>query len=182
MRIVVDGAIVAAPAAHTLGELFGGVRPHLDPTRLVTGLTVDGAAVDPTDGGALARWRLSGGESVEILTETVLDFVHSRRMAAAGQLRRIADWLTVAAQGLRDGATTDANTILAAATKELSVILELDSHLMQIDPHGASFPTVVQAIERIGDQLNAAESGKRWTEVATLLDGDLVPALRADAA
>ena len=182
MRVVVDGSTVAAPVAATLGELFGGMSPHLDPARLVTGLSVDGAAVDPTDGGALARWRLSGGESVEILTETVIDFVQSRRREAAQQLARIADWLTLAAKGLRDGSTKDGNTVLAAATRELSVILQLDGHLMQLDPRGPSFPSVVDAIERIGDRLNAAEQDRRWSEVASLLDADLVPALRADAA
>ena len=181
MRVVVDGTMVAVPAAQTLGELFGGASPHLDPQRLVTELRVDGASVDPTDAGALARWRLSGSESVEILTETVIDFVRSRRVQAAQQLCRVADWLTMAAKGLRDGSTNDANTVLAAATKELAVILELDGQLMRLDAHGPSFPTVVQVIERIGEQLNAAEHGQRWSEVATLLDGDLVPALRADA-
>ena len=182
MRVLVDGAIVAAPAAQTLGELFGGVSPHLDPARLVTQISVNGAAVDPTDGGVLARWRLSGGESIEILTVSVIDFVQSRRREAGQQLGRIAEWLTVAAKGLREGATNDANTVLAAATKELAIILELDGHLMQLDPHGPSFPTVVQAIERIGERLNAAEHEKQWDEVASLLDADLVPALRADAA
>lgn len=182
MRIVVDGTIVPAPAAQTLGEVFGGVSPHLDPSRLVTELRVDGTFVDPTDGGALARWRLAGSESIEILTETVIDFARVRRAEAAQQLVRIADWLAVAAKGLREGATQDANTVLAAATKELAIILELDGHLMQLDAHGPTFPTVVHAIERIGEQLNAAERGKRWSEVATLLDGDLVPALRADIA
>jgi hypothetical protein len=182
MRVVVDGATINAPAAQTLGELFGGVSPYLDPARLVTELRVDGAAVDPTDGTALARWRLSGGEAVEVLTETVLEFVQSRRRQAAQQLTHIADWLTIAANGLRTGATTDANTVLAAATKELAVILQLDGHLMQLDARGPAFPAVVQAIERIGERLNAAEQAQRWSEVATLLDADLVPALRADAA
>lgn len=182
MRVLVDGQPVPAPGALTLGELFGGVTPYLDPSRLVTQLTVDTNPVDSSDAAAMAAWRLKGGESIEIITETVVDFVRSRRQSSARQLGRIADWLTLAAKGLRDGATTDANRVLAAATRELALILELDGHLMELDASGASFPSVVRAVERIGDQLNAAERASRWAEVATLLDQDLVPALRADAA
>ncbi len=150
MRVLLDGETVAAPAAQTLGELFGGVGPHLDPTRLVTQLMVDGVALDPTDGSALAGWRLAGGESVEIVTETVVDFARTRRESSARELPRLAEWLALAAKGMRDGQTREANTVLAAATRELALILQLDGHLAQLDEHGISFPRVVAAIERVG--------------------------------
>lgn len=182
MRVLLDGEAVPAPAAQTLGEVFGGVSPHLDPTRLVTQLTVDGVVLDPTDGSALAGWRLAGGEAIEIVTETVVDFARSRRESSAHELNRLADWLTLAAKGLREGQTREANTVLAAATRELGLILELDGYLTRLDAQGVSFPQVVATIERVGERLNTAERCQRWTEVASLLDDELVPALRSEAA
>ena len=180
MRVTLDGIETPAPAAETLGELFDGVSPLLDPARLVTRLAVDGADADPTDARALAARRLTGAETIEIVTESMVEFARSRRAETAGHLRRIADLLALAADGLVAGQTVDANTVLAVATRELALVLQLDEELSRLDPDASACGQVLEAVGRVGVQLTDAERDHRWRDVAALLRDELVPALRAD--
>lgn len=178
MRVALDGTEIDVPGATTLGELLEGMRPHIDPERLVTLIEVDGAAADASNGQALAAWRLGGGERVRIGTETPDEFAHSRRGEISGHLARIADLLGAVANGLVTGLTTDANRVLAAAARELGLVLELDQQLARLEGTVPGCARVVAAVDRIGDRLTAAERDKRWQEVAELLRDELVPALR----
>jgi len=92
----------------------------------------------------------------------------------------IAALLTVVADGLGRGQTADANTVLAAAVRELGLVLELDRRLAVLAPGPSPCEAVEAVVERIGSRLNAAESARRWGEVAQLLSDELVPALRMD--
>ena len=179
MRVSVDGTEFEVPGATTLAELLEGIGPMIDPTRLVTELTVDGAHADSTDHPALAAWRLSGGERIAIGTETPLDFARVRRGEIAGHLTRIADMLTAVAHGFTTGLTTDANRVLAAATRELGLVLELDHHLAQLGGGERDCERIADTVGRIGARLTDAERAQRWHEVAQLLSDELVPALRA---
>jgi hypothetical protein len=179
MRVSVDGTEYDVPGATTLGELLEGIGPTIDPSRLVTELTVDGTHADATDRPALAAWRLTGAESIRIGTESPADFARVRRGEIATHLTRIADMLTAVAHGFTTGLTADANRVLAAASQELSLVLELDQHVAQLDGGAPGCDGIAATVDRIGARLTDAERERRWTEVARLLSDELVPALRA---
>src|SRR5262249_37770849 len=70
MQVRLDGTDVEVPTAATLAELLEGIAPHIEPSRLVTQVEVDGTAADPTDDRALSAWRLAGAEGIRVDTET----------------------------------------------------------------------------------------------------------------
>jgi hypothetical protein len=179
MRVSVDGTEYDVPGATTLAELLEGIGPTIDPSRLVTELTVDGAHADATDRPALAAWRLTGGEAIRVGTETPEDFARVRRGEIAGHLARIADMLTAVAHGFTTGLTGDANRVLAAAARDLGLVLELDQHLARLGGGASGCDRIAATVERIGSRLTDAERDRRWSEVARLLSDELVPVLRA---
>jgi hypothetical protein len=179
MRVSVDGTEITVPGATTLGELLEGIGPLIDPTRLVTDLVVDGRRADATDRTALAAWRLRGEECVSVGTESPEEFARVRRGEIAGHLTRIADLLTAVAHGFTTGLTVDANRVLAAASEELRLVLELDQHLARLAGSTPGCGQIADTVGRIGGRLNEAERDQRWDEVAQLLSEELVPALRA---
>ncbi len=181
MRISLDGRALSIPAATTLGELIEGVAPEIDPTRIVTRLEVDGIAADPTDVPALAVWRLLGEEQIVIESVTPAELAATRRREIGDYVSRIADLLELAAHGLVAGETMDANRLLAAGTRELGLVLELDHQVAVLGNTPTTCDAVCDAVRRIGPQLTDAERDRRWSEVATLLTSELVPALRASA-
>jgi hypothetical protein len=173
---------MTVPAAPTLGELLGGIAPLVDPTRLVTQVEVDGQPASPGDERALAAWRLRGEEVVVVGTETPQQFAATRRAEIPAHLARIADMLAVAADGLRGGATADANRLIARATRELRLVIELDRCLVLLEPATTRCGPVADAIRRIGPRLEEAGRARRWDEMAELLSAELVPALRTTEA
>jgi hypothetical protein len=183
MHVRLDGSEVEVPAAATLAELLEGIAPHIEPSRLVTQVEVDGAAADPTDERALSAWRLAGSEGIRVDTESPEGFASTRRAEIAGHLCRLADMIAAAADGFASGGdTVEANRTLAVAARDLSLVLELDQAVGQLDGGTSRCLAVRDVVERIGTRLNEAEQARRWSEVATLLSGELVPALRAGAA
>src|SRR6185436_15330512 len=160
MRISIDDTTTEVPAAPTLAELMDGIAPLLDPSRLVTRLEVDGEVADASDRTALLRRRLSGSETIVVGTEAPVDFALKRRREVPDHLRRIAALLTVVADGLGRGQTADANTVLAAAVRELGLVLELDRRLAVLAPGSSPCEAVEAVVERIGSRLNAAESAR----------------------
>jgi hypothetical protein len=179
MRVSVDGTDIEVPGASTLSELLEGIGPLIDPTRLVTELEVDGRDADATDRSTLAAWRLLGGETVRVGTESPDDFARTRRAQIASHLARIADMLQMVAHGFETGLTLDANRVLAEAARELGLVLELDHHLAELDGKGIGCAPIAAIVDRIGSRLTDAQRGERWAEVARLLSDELVPALRA---
>jgi hypothetical protein len=177
MRITIDGQDTTVPGALTLSELLEGLAPVLDPNRLVTDVSIDGMPVDPNDPEACATRRLVGEETVQIMTETPIEFARARRVELADHLRLIADMLSAAASGLKAGGTAEANKLIAAAANNLGLVLTLDQHLAVLDQQGAAFDGVADAVRRIGPRLTEAERDRRWEEVASLLADELVPAL-----
>ena len=182
MEVWIDGTRLDVPAGRTLAELLEGVAPHLDPVRLMTRLEIDGVAVDGTDPSVLAGWRLVGGEAVTIGTEAPAEFARARRREIPGHLGRIAELLAAVSAGFVAGETAAANRGLAAAARELGLVLELDRQLADIDAAPPGCVGVEDAVHRVGPRLEEAERARRWDEVATLLADELVPALRATAA
>jgi hypothetical protein len=87
--------------------------------------------------------------------------------------------LTAVAHGFTTGLTTDANRVLAAATRDLGLVLELDQHLAQLGGGAPGCERIADTVDRIGARLTDAERGRQWTEVARLLSDELVPAIRA---
>jgi hypothetical protein len=182
MEVWIDGTRLDVPAGRTLAELLEGVAPHLDPVRLMTRLEIDGVAVDGTDPSVLTGWRLVGGEAVTIGTEAPDEFARARRREIPGHLGRIAELLAAVSAGFVAGETIAANRGLAAAARELGLVLELDRQLAEIDAAPPACLGIEDAVHRVGPRLEEAERGRRWDEVATLLADELVPALRATAA
>jgi hypothetical protein len=170
---------LTVPGATTLADLLEGLRPLIDPARLVTEIEVDGTPVDATDRNALAARRLRENEGVRIGTETPEEFAETRRREIAGHLGRIADTLRLVADGFRAGQAADANQVLALAAHELGLVLELDHRLAQLAGGTPGCGRVSATVERIGARLNEAERERRWDEVAQLLTDELLPALRA---
>ena len=181
MRVSVDGKDVELAGAVSLAELVEALAPVIDPARVVTRIEVDGAPADPTNRAALALRRLTGRESITIDSETPADFAAARRKEIAGHLGRLADCLTEAASGLAAGQTVAANRLLASATRDLALVLELDHQVAVLEAGAPSCGAVVAAVDRVGPRLAAAERGRRWDEVAELLSRELVPVLRAGA-
>ncbi len=181
MRVSLDGLEMEVPAATTLGEVLEGIAPLIDPARIVTRVEVDGAPADATDVPRLATWRLGGAESILVGTETPRDFARTRRAEIAGHLRAIAQLLTAAASGLTRGETQAANRVLAEATHDLQLVLELDQHLAALDGEAAGCERITATVERIGERLTDAERGRRWHEVAQLLSDELIPVISASA-
>jgi hypothetical protein len=181
MRVSVDGTDVELPQARTLGEVLEGIAPTIDPVRLVTEVEVDGAPADATDDAQLAGWRLTGAETIRIGTETPLEFARTRRAQLASHLRTIAELLVASARGLQTGETQAANTVLAEASRDLKLVLELDRNLAVLDGEAPGCTAIAETVERIGERLTDAERGRRWTEVAQLLSEELIPAIRATA-
>lgn len=179
MQVSLDGASLAVGQAATLAELLDGLAPLIDPARIVTGVDVDGVPADATDDGSLAGWRLRGTETVRIETQTPREFAASRRNEVDEHLKRIAVLLSDAAAGLVAGETTQSNRRLAAATRDLGLVLALDRHLSLLDEVGARCEQVAAVVNQIGSRLTDAERGQRWNEVAQILESELVPALRA---
>jgi hypothetical protein len=182
MRVYLDGTEMTVPPAPTLAELLGGIAPLLDPTRLVTQVEVDGQPASPGDDQALAGWRLRGEEVIVIGTETPQHFAATRRAEMPGHLERIADMLAAAAEELRGGGTVDANRLIARATRELRLLIELDRSLLLLEPGPSRCAPVSATIRRIGPQLEEAGRARRWGEMASLLSEELVPALRTAGA
>ena len=178
MRLNLDGTDTTVPDGATLGELLDGAEPLIDPRRVVTSLDVDGRAVDPTDASRMGAWRLRGDEVITIRTATPEGFATARRTELAGHLHSIADLLSAAAGGFREGNSVDANIVFAEATRALLLVLELDQHVTQLLPGGSRCLPVAEVVRRVGPQLEAAERAQRWGEVASLLSDELVPALR----
>lgn len=179
MRVCLDGRELEIPPPATLGELIEGIAPEIDPARLVTSVEVDGMAADPTDVPALAGWRLTGDEQVRIESATQGELVEIRRREITAYVARIADLFEVAASGFTAGETMDANRLLAAGTRELALVLELDQQVAVLGTTTATCEAVCDAVRRVGVQLTEAERDHRWPEVAALLTTELVPALRA---
>ena len=181
MRVSVDGNEIELPGAVSLAELMEALEPLIDPARVVTKIEVDGALADPTDRAALAARRLTGRESIAVGSETPSDFAASRRKEIAGHLHRVADRLAAAASGLAAGETVAANRLLASATRDLALVLELDHQVAVLEAGVPACGALVAAVDRVGPLLAAAERERRWAEVAELLSQELVPLLRAGA-
>lgn len=178
MRLNLDGTDTTVPNWATMSEVLDGAEPLIDPRRVVTSVDVDGRAVDPTDTARMGGWRLRGDEVITIRTATPEGFATERRGELAGHLHQIADLLSAAAGGFRDGNTADANLVLAEATRALLLVLQLDEHVTRLIAGESRCLPVAEVVQRVGPQLEAAERGQRWGEVATLLSEQLVPVLR----
>ena len=181
MRVSVDGTEFDLPAAVNLAELMEALAPLIDPARVVTRIDVDGAPADPTNRAALAARRLTGRESIAVGSETPRDFAANQRREITGHLHRLADRLAEAASGLAAGETVVANRLLASATRDLALVLELDHQVAVLEAGVPGCGAVVAAVESVGPRLAAAERGRRWGEVAELLSRELVPVLRGGA-
>ncbi len=181
MRVSVDGNEIELPGAVSLAELVEALQPLIDPARVVTRIEVDGTPADPTDRAALAARRLTGRESIAVGSETPSEFAASRRKEIAGHLHRVADRLAAAASGLAAGETVAANRLLASATRDLALVLELDHQVAVLEAGVPACGALVAAVDRVGPLLAAAERERRWADVAELLSQELVPLLRAGA-
>lgn len=181
MQVSLDGKTMELAGARTLAELLEGLAPHIDPARTVTAVDVDGRPVDHSDRVTAAAFRLVGSERVCVTTETPAEFAASRRAALGGYLAAIAGRFDAAAARLRGGDVSEGNRLLAAASRDLALVLELDRHLCALDAQAARCDPIVSVLERIGSRLTDAERERRWEEVATLLSAELAPVVRATA-
>jgi hypothetical protein len=163
----------------TLAELMDGLLPHVDPTRDVTGVEVDGRPFDPTDAAALAALRLAGSEQVRVVTETPAEFARSRRIALGEHLAHVRRVLDGAVQALRAGDATGGNRLLAVGSRDLGLVLELDRNLAVLDAGAARCAAIVGALEGCGERMTAASRAERWDELATILEQELLPVIVA---
>lgn len=181
MQVSLDGITVELAGARTLAELLEGLAPHVDPSRTITAVEVDGRPVDHSDRCTAAAYRLLGSERVCVVTETPAEFAASRRAAIGGYLAAIAGRFDAAADRLRAGDVAAGNHLLAEASRDLALVLELERHLGVLDAQVGRCEPIVTLLERIGSRLTDAERERRWEEVATLLSTELAPVVRASA-
>lgn len=181
MHITIDGSAIALPRPGSLGELLDALVPHVDPDRTITDVEVDGRPADFTDQVALAAWRLAGSETIAVTTLTPAEFATQRRAQIGAHLRHIAERLALAAEGFAGGEVQAANRLLAAGSRDLGLVLELDQHLAVLEGGAPRCASIVGVLERIGTRLTDAERAERWGDVGRLLAAELVPALLACA-
>jgi hypothetical protein len=178
MHVSLDEVVLDLPATGTLGELMDGVAPQIGADRLVVHVPVDGVAVDTSQPEPLAQRRLRGTEAVDIRTEEAASFVASRRRELPVHLGRIASVLDVAARGFTAGQEADAYRCVALASQELKLVLDLDHSLAQLEASSLRCGALRETVRRVGPGLEAAVRGSRTREVAALLVGEMLPALR----
>lgn len=169
----------AVPGA-TVGEILEASRMHVDPNEIVTTIELDGVPFHAGDEPQYVRRAAKGIREMRISTRSPAAFAAEKRLSLADTLDAVAARSRLVSTLLRESETRSANGLLACLMEELRLTLLLDHQLALL---AADEPAAVRdEIATLAPQLLAAEEGRAWETLATLLDGSLAPVLERWAA
>ncbi len=164
----------------TVGEIVEASRMHVDPAEMVTTIELDGVAFHAGDEQQYARRAAKGVERLRISTQSPAAFATEKRRSLAETLDGVAARSRMVSTLLRESETRSANGLLACLMEELRLTLLLDYQLALLAADEPS--TAREDIATLAPQLLAAEEGRAWETLASLLDGSLAPVLERWAA
>lgn len=168
---------VGAVAGATIGEVVEASRMHVDPSEIVTSVTLDGVEFNAGEEGSFGRRQAASVERVVIRTHTPTAFAAEKRKSLAATLDEVAERTGIVVGLLQRSETRAANGLLACLMEELRLTLVLDHQLTVLAadaPSGAR-----EAVAELAPELLHAEERRAWDALATLLEQRLVPVLRA---
>ena len=169
-----------ASAGMTVGEVIEASRMHVDPTAIVTAITLDGIEFHAGDEERYSRRGASGVQTLVITTRSPSEFAADKRKGLAEALDSVAERTRLVAALLRQSESRSANGLLACLMEELRLTLLLDYQLAILaadEPSDAR-----EEIAAIAPRLLAAEEKQSWETLAQLLDANLSPTLERWAA
>lgn len=164
-----------ATAGTTVGEVIEASRMRMDPSAIVTTITLDGVEFHAGDEGRYNRRGASSVQKMVIATRSPSEFAADKRLGLAEALDSVAERTRLVAVLLRQSEARSANGLLAVLMEELRLTMLLDYQLSLLaadQPSGAR-----DEIATIAPQLLKAEEQSDWETLATLLDSDLSPTL-----
>jgi hypothetical protein len=179
MQLFVDerevGA-VAADVATTVGEVVEALTPQVDPGRVVIAVELDGERFHAASDGPWLRRRAASVLGLRLRTVTPLELARDLRSDVGAALDLISGKLDLAIDGLGRGNARDATRLLAELLEELRLVLVLDHEVSVVDGR----PTVTDApmLERLGEELIAAQRRTDRSETIRLLEYGLAPIVR----
>ena len=169
-----------ASAGMTVGEVIEASRMHVDPTAIVTAITLDGVEFHAGDEDRYNRRGASGVQTLVITTRSPSEFAAEKRKGLAEALDSVAERTRLVATLLRQSESRSANGLLACLMEELRLTLLLDYQLSIL---AADEPSKARdEIAAIAPQLLRAEEQHSWETLAELLDASLSPTLERWAA
>lgn len=182
MRVFINEREISSAAAPgaTVGEIIEAGRVHVDPSEIVTAVELDGVEFHAGDEAQYVRRAARGVRELRISTRGPAAFAAEKRRSLAEALDAVAARSRMVSTLLRESETRSANGLLACLMEELRLMLLLDYQLalLAADEPGAAR----EEIEALAPQLLAAEEGRAWEALASLLDGSLAPVLERWAA
>jgi hypothetical protein len=169
-----------AAAGATVGEVIEASRMHVDPTAIVTAITLDGVEFHAGAEDRYVRRGAAGIQRLVITTRTPSEFAADKRKGLAEALDSVAERTRLVATLLRQSESRSANGLLACLMEELRLTLLLDYQLAIL---AADEPSAArEEIAVIAPQLLEAEEKQSWGTLAELLDASLSPTLERWAA
>lgn len=175
-REIPSGAVPGA----TIGEIIEASRMHVDPSAIVTTIELDGVPFHAGDEPQYARRAAKSVRELRISTRSPAAFAAEKRRSLGETLDAVAVRSRMVATLLRESETRSANGLLACLMEELRLTLLLDYQLALL---AADEPSAArEEIGILAPQLLAAEEGRAWKTLASLLDGSLAPILERWAA
>jgi hypothetical protein len=166
---------LGAATGATIGEVVEASRMHVDPTEIVTTVSLDGVDFNAGDEDAWVRRAAGGVQRLVIGTRTPTAFAAEKRRGLAETLDEVAARTRLVVGLLRRSETRAANGLLATLMEELRLTLVLDYQLSLL---AADEPSAARdEIAKLAPQLLVAEEKRNWNTLATLLDGSLAPTL-----
>jgi hypothetical protein len=170
----------AAASGMTVGEVIEASRMHVDPTAIVTAITLDGVEFHAGDENRYSRRGASGVQTLVITTRSPSEFAAEKRHGLADALDSVAERTHLVAALLRQSQSRSANGLLACLMEELRLTLLLDYQLALLASDEPS--KARDEIAAIAPRLLEAEERQSWETLADLLDGGLSPTLERWAA
>ena len=161
----------------TIGEIVEAVTVHVDPDEIVTAIELDGLVYSAGDEERYARRRASAVGRLVVITQTPSVFSAAMRVEIAAALSLVATKVEIVVGLFRSGDERGANSLFAALTEELRLVLVLDHQLTTLD--GSPVTPAVEDIRALAPMLLDAQERRAWAELSELLGGHLVATLKA---
>jgi hypothetical protein len=180
MQLFVDerevGAI-AADVATTVAEVIEALTPHVEPGRILVGVEIDGQRFHAAGEGPWLRRRAATVLGLRLVTTTPAELALDLRRDVGAALDLIAGKLELAVRGLGRGEDRASSRLLAELIEELRLVLVLDQEVSVVDGR----PAVADAalLEKLGEELLAAQRQADRAEMARLLENGLAPIVRS---
>ncbi|HZR84479.1 MAG TPA: hypothetical protein VFD92_25495 [Candidatus Binatia bacterium] len=180
MQLFVDERQIGpltADVATTVGEVVEALGMQVEAGRIVVAVELDGDQFHAaSDGPWLARRAPTVG-TLRLITSSPAELARDLRHDVRIALELIAGKLDLAIEGLGRGERHRAGQLLAQLLEELRLVLVLDREVSLVDGR----PAVADAprLERVGEELIAAQHRADVGETVRLLESGLAPLVRS---